>query len=136
MPHDKGKGGKKGSGNRYDSDEVAAWMEAKGFSGEVGQPTKNGDEYRAEQLRFLKLKSELHKIKVKTANMEHDEAMGLLVKKSDVEQNNLLKIAAVKGGLLGLPSALSAQLVGLQAPEIESKIESEVMRLLDEFAKR
>lgn len=124
LPHTKE--GKKSFFNRQ---QVIDWMTKNKKDGRPGRPKGElPEEIKKAQLRVLLAKAENEEIKLKVGK-------GELMSKSDVEQGRLLRIQMVKNGLLGLASSLSSQLVGLSAIEIQNRIESEVMRLLEAFSK-
>jgi phage terminase Nu1 subunit (DNA packaging protein) len=133
MPHS-AKG--KGIATKYDVDACAAWMKANNKTGDIGRaPGEISEEMKRQQLRKTIAQADKYEQELKTAKMEFDIASSKLLKKEDVEQDRISKILYVKNGLLGFASSLSPQLEGLTTQEIQTKIEVEIMRLLEQFSR-
>lgn len=110
-------------------DEVRAWLESKGLSGKVGRPqTPEGKDMAGAKLRKELALASLREFEVGLRK-------GELVKRVDVDRENVRKVAALRDSLLALPGALAPTLEGLDEAEIRLKLENGMKAALEQFSK-
>jgi phage terminase Nu1 subunit (DNA packaging protein) len=77
---------------------------------------------------------ELRKEKLRSVQLINDERLGRLVAREEVERQNIRKVATLKDKLLGVPTIMAPQLVGLDVLTIEEVLRLKMEDLIDEFA--
>jgi hypothetical protein len=113
---------------KFDESEVAAWMQANGITGDIGRPAEESND----ELKALKARKEL--ALVLRYERENSVADGKLIDAVEEQQRDVAKVTAARHKLGGLGSSLAPQLAGLDASEIQTLIDSEIERVLDELS--
>lgn len=131
MPHVPMAGGE----TYYDLEKVRTWMQVNGITGKQGRPATADDPELAETKKKL-LEAKLAKEQVLTKKHEHllDLATGRVLRKDEVENGRLNRIATVKAGLLALPGKMAARLAHRDALDVQRELAAEVLALLRAFA--
>lgn len=124
-PHDKGGRGKP---NRFDADEVTAWMRENGYTGKPGRPAEESPDIEKARLREINLRCRKHELDVA-------EREGSLLDANDVDRGRVSRIHIVKAKLMGLGAALAPSLYGRDAAEIQTIIEKATTDICEEFAR-
>jgi phage terminase Nu1 subunit (DNA packaging protein) len=120
----------RGNKNHFDETEVASWMKANHVTGVVGHPNQpTSERMAAAKLRNQEALANLNELKVAREK-------GILIERSEQEQNNVRKFTILKNKLLGLSSQVSAILAGLEAAEIQEELESRIREVLSELSKQ
>jgi phage terminase Nu1 subunit (DNA packaging protein) len=126
LPCDKGG---RGQHRRFDEGEVAAWLKSKNLTGKPGRPqTEGGRELLAAKVRKENALATRYEIEVA-------ERRGELLNRSEVERQNVQKVAALRNGLLSLSATLAPSLEGRSAEDIQGEIERAIVRILEHYAR-
>lgn len=131
MPHVPMAGGE----TYYNLEKVRTWMQVNGVTGKQGRPATADDPELAETKKKL-LEAKLAKETVLTKKHEHllDLAQGRVLKKDEVENGRLARVATVKAGLLALPGKMAARLAHRDALDVQRELQAEMLALLRAFA--
>lgn len=119
----------------YNLEKVQTWALANGVTFRQGRPATSDDPELAvvkQKLAEAKLAKEL----VLTEKHRHllDLAKGQVLKKAEVEDGRLQRVATVKAALLALPGKMSQRLAHREPLEIQRDLEAEVLAMLKAFA--
>jgi hypothetical protein len=124
-PHDKGG---KGKANRYDPDEVAAWMDENGLTGKPGRPADaDSKDIEEAKLREINLRCRKHALDVA-------EREGELVPAAEVKQWIAEFVGGWKNRVLGLSAKLAQQMEGYDAAERHALLDQSHIELLNELS--
>jgi phage terminase Nu1 subunit (DNA packaging protein) len=119
----------KGKQNKFDQNEVAAWMKSKNITGAVGRP---GGPI-TEQLQKAKLRKETAMAELH--EMRSAKERGLLVDRQEQERNNVKKFALIRSKFAALPAAVAPSLAGLTVPTIEAVLQTRIIEVLAELSR-
>lgn len=105
------------AGFLFNESEVAAWMEATGHTGQAGRPPNEPTDLAEARRRKELALAETYELRLA-------KERGLLLDAADVKAKWLEQIAAAKSVLIGMPASVSAQLVGMDAAQIQAILET------------
>lgn len=140
------KGPKKNSPLMFSLDEVSAWIKATGRNlrngGDRRSPTfklKRGPGRPRKEVSDIEIEHAEVKLRkdlamAEKAELELEVRKGELLEAAEVKQGHLDRIARARAVLLGGPSTLASDLVGLEVPEIEARLQEWVYQSLNELA--
>jgi hypothetical protein len=117
----------------YDLIEIERWAIREGLiPGKVKDDREDNGDSRKNDRAFYETK--IKRIESELKEMKLKEARGDLLKKEDIEAQNVAKIVMLKQVLLSIPRGLAPLLVGLDAREIEAKIMEKILESCSQFA--
>ena len=126
----------RGRATMFDLDELAAWMEREGLTGEQGvradlQPRgATGEPMQRAKLALTILQVERLKLGI-------EESRGRLVSKAEVESRNVAKARLFRTSLTGLASRLAPVLASMDSvAKVEMRLLQEFEGLLREYARK
>jgi phage terminase Nu1 subunit (DNA packaging protein) len=112
-----------------DEAEATAWMQVNRRGEGPGRPSGDrAEDYKAAQLRKELALADVHELRA--AKMR-----GELVSIEKVKSDQASRVRVVRKSLLAMPAALAPQLVGLDAAEIQETIHTQVISMLEDFAR-
>lgn len=132
---------------RFDLDEVVQWVKTTGrtmrrggdrrsLSFRSGSDNQNGTNGTINQIELEHAEAKLRKdlAAAEKAEMELDRLRDKLLDADEVKMGHLDRIARARAVLLGGPSSLAPDLVGLDQPAIEARLKDWVCLSLAELA--
>lgn len=115
-----------------DCDELRAWRE-----GQVPVKVTDTDDASFTELETQLLEARVSKTQAdaELARFRQREAEGELISASQVRENELRRVVAVRSGLLALVDTLPPRLDGLTADEMRPVIQDAVFKILEEYSR-
>lgn len=113
---------------RYDASEVARWMQDQGLTGELGGNNgRKSKDKQAEELRKLSAMADNWEIR-------NQKLLGVLLPAHAVEQDRVRFALSIRSAMMAIPAAMAGSLVGLEAAEIERRLDDGIRSALERVA--
>lgn len=133
----------------YDVEAVRAWIGSNGIDLESerksAKPTKSPKKPSAQQelfeshaetqRRFERARARKEEAQAQLREIELDRERGKLVEIAQVERDRVARIEAVKGALFTMIARLPGELEGMAETDIRLRLEEEIRRVLEAFAR-
>jgi phage terminase Nu1 subunit (DNA packaging protein) len=112
----------------FDLAEVAKWRRDQGLTGDPGRPAnrETGD-LQSARTRKENAMADWHELRVATAKKE-------LLPAGEVEETWTRHVLAARSEIIEIPAAVAPQLVGLDAPEIQTILEARIRAVLTKLS--